>query len=167
MLLTRDQMYNKMNSPAFLGLIVEVCQNRPTLDTAKAVFTLRDEKDGYISLKKLFVTHVAEDPSEASFAQALFGDVGYWLRVSNNRELKEVLPAWREEAEILRKSVAFTSMTREVKEGGRNAFSAAKYLIEEPWKGRAKKVVEQKKKTTEKAAQTISSDIEFMKEYLQ
>jgi hypothetical protein len=32
-----------------------------------------------------------------------------------------------------RKSVAFTAIIKEVRESGKSAFTAAKYLIEEPW----------------------------------
>lgn len=168
MMLTREQMYNDMNNPAFQRLVVEFCY-QSNRDTSKAIFTMRPHKEGYISLRQIFVQHVAEDPSEASFAETVFGDVGYWLRVREQKEMKSWLPEWREEAEVIRKSNAFKAVIQEVKEEGKNSFAAAKYLIEEPWKGRSKKAVEQKRKTSEKAAASTVSpeDKALMQEYLQ
>lgn len=164
-LLSYDQLYNVSGVPKFSHLIVELCYARPERDQTKALFTLRNEKEGFISLKKLFVEHVASDPSEASFAEALFGDVGYWLRVRDAKELIQPLTNWREEAEVVRKSKAFKALVKEVEEDGKSSFSAAKYLIEEPWKDkRNPRVKKQSKATTSVASRQVKSDIERLKE---
>lgn len=164
-LLSYDQLYNISGVPRFSHLVVELCYTRPERDQAKALFTLRNEKEGFISLKKLFVEYTASDPSEASFAEALFGDIGYWLRVRDLKELAPYLESWREEADVVRKSRAFKAVVKEVEENGKSAFSAARYLIEEPWKDkRNPKASKQTKATTSRASRQVKSDIERLKE---
>ena len=163
-LLSHDQMYNTSSVPKFSQLIVELCHSRAERDASKAIFTVRNEKEGFISLKKLFVEHTASDPSEVSFAEALFGDVGYWLRVRETKELAQYLNSWREEAEVIRKSKAFKAMVQEVEKNGKSSFSAAKYLIEEPWKGRTKATKEAKTKTSNKAFDFVKQDLEGLKD---
>lgn len=163
-MLTHDQMYNKVGAPQFLKLVLEFNQLRPQWNLDDAVFTLKAKHEGLISLRKLFVAHVAEDPTEVSFALAVFDDVAYWTRVREYADFKPYVEKWRAEADIIRKSKAFKSILSEVKEGGRSSFSAAKYLIEEPWKGRAKTTKENIKKTTEKAFDLVRDDLTRLKE---
>jgi len=163
-ILTSDQMYNKQNVPTFNQLIVEFAIHRVERDKSKSVFTIRQDKEGYISLKRLFVSHVVDDPSEASFAEAIFGDVGYWLKVRTQKEIKGYLVTWREEADSIRKSLAFKAMIQEVREDGKSSFSAAKYLIEEPWKGRSRAVKAKVTKTTEDAYSSVLDDKKRLQE---
>lgn len=163
-MLTHDQMYNKSGVPQFLKLIIEFNWLRAQWDLNDAVFTIREQKDGYVSLKKLFVDHVVPDPSEATFAQVVFNDVGYWLRVRELKDLKPYIDAWRKEADVIRKSKAFKAMVEEVETNGKSAFSASKYLIEEPWKGRSAQARKTSKETTEKAAKSVKLD--FMEQFL-
>jgi hypothetical protein len=164
-------MYNENNTPAFYTLVIEFC-NQNGRDTSRCIFTTFKEKEGFISLRQLFVQHTTEDPSEASFAEAVFGDVGYWVRVRELQEMKQLLPEWREEADVLRKSKAFQAVVSEVRNEGKNAFAAAKYLIEEPWKGKhlspadGRKARANSKKTSVAAAESrgLTHDIERLKE---
>ena len=163
-LLSHDQMYNASGTASFAPLIVELCSNRIERDREKAVFTTRYQREGYISLRKLFVEYVSQDPSEASFAEALFGEVGYWMKVSKHKEIANILPEWREEADIVRKSKAFKAMTKEIEDNGKSAFSAAKYLIEEPWRGRSRAARQKVDSTTKRASVAISDDTKRLKE---
>lgn len=163
-ILSKDQMYTPQGVPKLATLIIELCQVRPVRDNDKAVFTLKDEKEGFVSLKRLFVSHVTQDPTEVTFAEVVFGDVGYWLRVRDHKELQGFLAKWREEAEIIRKSKAFQALVNEIENDGKSAFSAAKYLIEEPWKGTAKVKKEQSKETTEKAYSFHSETLKRLEE---
>ena len=63
--------------------------------------------------------------------------------------------------------LTYPSKNDEVKLNGRSAFTAAKYLIEEPWKDkRNPKVKEQNKKTTEAAKSVFSEDLERLQEFM-
>ncbi len=166
-MLSKEQMYNTRNVPRFNHLVYEFCIDEVRSDTNEAVISLRG-KEGYIDLKSIFVSLVADDPTEVTFAEAVFSDVGYWLRVRDNKNMQPFLSKWREEAEVVRKSKAFQALVSEVKNDGKNSFSAAKYLIEEPWKGKTKKAVEQKRKTSGQAAsKTPKMDLEYVQEFLQ
>lgn len=167
-LLSHNQMYASNGLPTFAPLIYELCMSRSNAQrpSDKAIFTIRQEKEGLISLKKLFVSHTSEDPTEVSFAEAVFGDVGYWLRMREQKEISKLLPPWREEADVIRKAKAFQVLITEVTHEGKNAFAASKYLIEEPWKGRTKAAVKAKRETTQQAVNLVKDDIEVMKEFL-
>jgi len=159
-MLSRDQIYTPQNKRKEQSLFVETCahHNEP-------IFTVRDEKEGYISLRKLYLEYVPKDPSEAVFAEVVFGDVGYWLHLRENKLLKPFFDEWREEAEVIRKSFAFKAIVDEVENQGRSAFSAAKFLIDEPWKDkRNPKVKKESKETTSKASIQVKTDIERLRE---
>lgn len=99
-----------------------------------SVLSLSKElKEGTISLAKLFVTLTVNDPSEVMFAEEVFGDVAFWLKLQLSPVLAEHLPEWRRVSAQKRKQKAFAAIIKEVEENGRSAFTAAKYLIEEPW----------------------------------
>lgn len=159
-MLTRDQIYTPQNRRKEQSLFVETCayHNEP-------IFTVRDEKEGYISLRKLYLEYVPKDPSEAVFAETVFGDVGYWLHLRENKTLKPFFEEWREEAEVIRKSFAFKAIVEEVETKGKSSFSAAKFLIDEPWKDKRNPAVKkQSKETTSKAAHQVKSDLERLQE---
>lgn len=127
-IVTRDQIYNTMNVAMIRPLLLEEGSN-------SAVFTLsREHKDGYVSLYKLFIQFVVDDPTETTFAEEVFGDISYWFTVRESVTLKNHLEEWREICDVLRKKKAFSAILEEVKTKGRNSFQASKYLIEEPWK---------------------------------
>jgi hypothetical protein len=124
-------------------------------NTTKPVLCLRD----------FYVTLVAEDPSEVTFAETVFGDLRYWMKLKEAKFMPPYLEEWNAMADTIRKKLAFEAVIREIKEGGRSSFSAAKYIIEEPWKDkRNTKTRETSKKTTEDAHGFWKSDIERLKE---
>ncbi len=126
-------------------------------------------KDGKINLFNLYMAHSVDDPSEVTFAEEVFGDLYFWQCLSEAAWFKPHVEEWRHLAAIKRKQAAFKSILKEVKTNGRSAFSAAKYLIEEPWKfGSAverKKVRKQISDSAEAALSdsTVQSDLNRLK----
>lgn len=119
---------------------------------------------GLPSLRTYYVNLTTDDPSEFTFADTVFGDIRYWFRLRDAKFLVDLLPEWREEADMKRKQKAFKAIVEEVETNGKSAFSAAKFLIDEPWKGRTKAAQETKKRTTKKAVSVFDQDIERLKE---
>lgn len=151
---SREDIYTPNNTPRFLCLIKELCK-----PTDKPIFTLRDSKEGYISLRTLFLKLVTDDPSESTFAEEVFGDVGYWLKVRDNRYLKPHVEEWRQEADVLRKAKAFKAIMNEIETEGKSSFAASKFIIDEPWKDkRNPKTRAKSKESTEKAASEFKDD---------
>lgn len=128
------------------------------------ILSLTGWNDGLPSLRHLYVTLTTDDPSEYTFAEEVFGDVRYWFKLREAKFMPELLKEWREEADMKRKQKAFKAIVEEVETNGKSAFSAAKFLIDEPWKGRTKVAQETRKKTTQKAVSVFDQDIERLKE---
>ena len=159
-MLSRDQIYTDQNRPKTLCLIVELCKY-----TDSPLFTIRDEKEGYVSLQKLFIDHVTDDPSEVDFAEVVFGDVLFWMNMRDNKQIKPFVEDWRAICDAKRKSKAFKSIISEVEGGGRSAFTAAKFLIEEPWKDkRNPKDKQESEDSSTKAFSGYADDIKKLKE---
>jgi hypothetical protein len=150
-MLTRDQIYTPNNKPRTVSLIVELAMESSSPEGVQPIFTVRDEKEGYISLQKLFIDLTVDDPSEHKFAEEVFGDFIYWTVLRENKLLKKHLADWRLTAEAKRKSIAFEYIISEVKTQGKNSFQAAKFLIDEPWKGTTKAARAASNKTTKEA----------------
>ncbi len=86
------------------------------------------------SLRLLYLARATSDPTEYEFALAVFGSWDVWQRLSKAPKIRDQVKKWRSEAAVRRKAMAFASVVSEVQEGGKSSFTAAKYLIEEPWK---------------------------------
>jgi hypothetical protein len=126
-ILSYSDLYNAQNKAKTKDLFIEYNKD--------SVLTLsKENKDGAISLYKLFVTLTTDDPSEVTFAEEVFGDVGFWLKLQTSPILSSELVEWRRVTAQHRKRKAFAAIIKEVEENGRSSFSAAKYLIEESWK---------------------------------
>lgn len=147
-------------------------------NSADVVFTLKEHDcetaDGrpLISLQQLFLHYTVEDPTEYQFAYAVFGSWDIWQKIADMRAIQKYLAEWRKEADVRRKCEAFKTITSELKEG-KNAYQAAKYLIEEPWKSKSVESQQDKRKaradareTAEKAFEVsgIADDIKRLKE---
>ena len=161
--LDRDQLYTANNGIRILCLIKELC--KPT-DTP--IFTLRDEKKGLESLRTLFVSYTVADPTEATFAEVVFNDVGYWLKAREIPKIKVNLDEWRQEADVKRKAIAFKSIIDEVTTQGKSAFSAAKFLIDEPFKDKPKgsEAAKKSKASTDTAKGIYKDDLDNLQEFL-
>lgn len=152
----RNQLFNSQGVARTKSLFVEFGASSDNILTL-------GENRAYPSLKSLYVNLTVDDPSEATFIDVVFGDFQFWTKLSSTTWMKEHLKAWRHEAEVKRKSKAFKCIVGEIENEGRNAYQAAKYLIEEPWKGKAKPVREASKKST---AEALPSHITDLTEYL-
>jgi len=158
--LKKEDLWTASGQPRTRSLFVETC-----IEGDKPVLSLRGNVAGYPCLRDVYVPLVAEDPSEVSFVEAVFdGDTRWWLRMKKAKWMQEFLVEWNELADIKRKQLAFEAIVREVRENGRSAFTAAKYLIEEPWKGNTKEVKETKQKTTNEAANYFKEDFIRLKD---
>ena len=159
-MLTRDQIFTAQNKPKTLSLIKELCKQGD-----EPLFTVRDEKEGYISLQKLYIDLTVEDPSESDFADAVFGDFLYWTMLRDTPKFTPFVEEWRQIADAKRKSIAFKAIVEEVKTKGKASFSAARFLIDEPWKDkRNPKVKADSKKSTEQAANPYKEDMDRLRE---
>lgn len=162
-ILTPKDLYNDRNNMRLREIFSEF--------NPEALLTMdRNGKEGKISLYKLYIDLSVDDPSEVAFAEEVFGDIYFWQTLCQSNWFSKHIMEWREIAAIKRKKAAFKTIVDEVKTKGKNSFSAAKYLIEEPWKlGSAKerkKVRQEIAKTAEEAFKdtTLQSDINRLKE---
>ena len=132
--------------------------------------TDKNGREGKVCLFKLYIAHCVDDPSEVTFAEEVFGDIFFWQCLCEANWFQRHISEWRLIAATIRKRDAFKSIVKEVKEGGRSSFSAAKYLIEEPWKmGNAAERKKNKKLVSDTAEaafsdSTIQQDIRRLKE---
>jgi hypothetical protein len=102
------------------------------------IFTLREddlEKNGktYVSLRKLYLSYCCTDPTEYTFAWAVFGSWETWQQLCRSNYIKKDIETWRREVEIKIKSEAIRSIVDEMSLGGRSSFGAAKLLLERGW----------------------------------
>jgi hypothetical protein len=108
------------------------------MDTSSAIFTLREDdivKDGrnMVSLRKLYLSYCATDPTEYTFAWQVFGSWETWQQLSRSNYLSKDIAVWRREVETKIKSEAIRSIAEEMRSGGRSSFGAAKLLLERGW----------------------------------
>jgi hypothetical protein len=89
--------------------------------------------DGLVSFPQTYLKYCKEDPTEYTFALAVFGDWDHWQRVLAVKELKAPVEALRKEVIIAIRAEGFKSVFQEVKTSGRSAFTAAKWLAEKGW----------------------------------
>ena len=120
-------------------------------------------KEGYLHLKPIFLQFCVEDPTEYDFAIHVFGSWHIWERVCEANSVKYYVDRWRAECDIARKRTAFKAIIKEARQG-KTPTAAARYLIEEPWKGRTKAAKEKTKETATQAYSSVTSDIERLKE---
>lgn len=155
----KDQLYNAVNAPMTKAIFFEF--RRP--ESPDPILALYTEDKGFPVLRKLYVSMTVDDPSESTFVEAVFGDQYFWDNLSKAPFMVEQLKSWRHEADVKRKSKAFKVLTDEIKNEGRNAYNAAKYLIEEPWKPKTKASREAKNASTKEA---VPSHITDLTEYI-
>jgi len=124
-----------------------------------------------MSLAQTFIAMTVDDPTEVEFADAVFGSWEVWEKISNSdKRLVAKIKKWRHEADIRRKALAFRAIVKEIRLEGKGALSAAKYLLEEPWKGsKAKDGRKGRAETRETAEQAferngVSEDLKRLRE---
>lgn len=152
MLVSSDKLYSASGKMLSRSLFKETNKG-----DGEPVFTLSPHpQEGLISLRDHFLELTLSDPSEGEFALFVFGSVRFWNNLKKSTWLQEHLTEWRLEADILRKSKAFKAIVQEVENNGKSAFSAAKFLIDEPWKAKTKATKEATKATTEAASNRVN-----------
>lgn len=129
------------------------------------LFTLEKNSD-YIKLKDIYVKLVMDDPSENSFVETVFGDWKVWNKIKECSWFTPYYEVWEEEATVKRKSKAFQTIVEEATGNGRNRLQAAKYLLDEPWKGRTKPAREKRLATTEEAYAHVDKDLDRIREHI-
>lgn len=125
-IVTKKDMYSSLNVPQPRYIFCEFKED--------GIFTLDrhyNKDDGKIPLYNLYINLTVDDPSEATFVEEVFGDFYFWKVLSNAAFFREYIEEWREVAEIKRKQKAFKTIMKNAEEN----WTAAKYIIEEPWKG--------------------------------
>jgi len=133
------------------------------VDPEFGLFTLKQEDivmpNGrpVVALSKLYLALATMDPTEYTFAISVFGSWEVWEKMQTTAPLKKPIEKWRREADVKRKSLAFESVIKEVQEGGRSSYSAAKFLINEEWKAKedgrtARKAKSEEAKSTSEEA---------------
>lgn len=83
-ILSYSDLYTPQGKPKSKDLFFEYNKD--------SVLSLSKElKEGTVSLAKLYVTLTVDDPSEVLFAEEVFGDVGFWLKLQVSPVLAEHL----------------------------------------------------------------------------
>tara|TARA_R110000803_G_scaffold94488_1_gene162147 strand:+ start:476 stop:1003 length:528 start_codon:yes stop_codon:yes gene_type:complete len=163
---TRDQLRTSLGVKKGQALWRELSlqENRDA-----AIFCLNVyDRDGVVSLYRLFQEYAVDDPTEYTFAMAVFGEWAFWAdHLCKKTPVKEVIAAWRNEAEVARKSKLVAQITESTYED-KTKFTASKYLLENGYKarpnftetdGRSSRAAD--KKTTE---ETFAAD-QFQQDY--
>lgn len=157
---SKEQIWASNGNAKSLSLFSETCSPKDT-----PILSLNGGRKTLPCLRDYYVPLVAQDPSETLFAETVFGDLRFWLKIRDLDWMQKYLDEWRLMADTKRKQKAFEAVIREVEEGGRSSFTAAKYLIEEPWKDkRNTKTKEDSQKSSTQARSVYSEDIERLKE---
>ena len=158
---SKEMLYNASGKKRTRSLFTETKRQGD-----EPFLSLKPQKDnGAVSLRDLFIQFVVDDPSETTFAETVFGDLEFWQNLLECDWMVEEANKWRTITDAKRKAKAFRVLINEVESDGRNSYSAAKYLIEEPWKDkRNPNVKEHVKETTQKGYSSISSDVNRLTE---
>jgi hypothetical protein len=136
------------------------------------IFTLREEDlvkgdKTYVSLRKLYLSYCCTDPTEYTFAWAVFGSWETWQQLCRSNYIKKDIDTWRREVEIKIKSEAIRSIADEMRTGGRSSFGAAKLLLERGWlddknasKAKEKLKAKEEEELNQQALSLLSEDAE-------
>lgn len=115
-------------------LFYELCYSNPE----NALFTTKEDDievrgKTYVSLRKLYVAMVPNDPTEYEFAQVVFGSWEIWQNIAKSSKVKPLVEKWRREVEVKVKSEAIKAIAEEMRSNGRSSFTAAKLLLDKGW----------------------------------
>jgi len=120
-------MYDTMNRPVTQSLFLEIGYGE------NAIYTLKESDytyNGkvYYSLKKLYLA--MEDPTEYEFASKYFLGWKHWVRICENRILKNHIDEWREELEVKLRSRGVKALILSAEQGNHQS---AKWLADRGW----------------------------------
>ena len=157
--LKHEQIWTNNNQPKTRSLFSETC-----LQSDNPILSLNSNLSGLPFLRPTFVELTIDDPTEVNFAETVFGEFKFWMHLRDVGFMSKYLTEWREEADVKRKRKAFAAILEEVTLNGKSKFSAAKFLIDEPWKGNTKEAKVAKKATTSKAFDVYKDDVTRLQE---
>lgn len=161
-LLKPEDFLTSSNVCRTMSLFYETCFPRDN-----PIFTLSSNPPpgaaGLIQFRPLYMSYCVEDPTEVNLAEEVFGAWEYWEKITNSTRVQSHVEELRKLATIKRKEIAFKAIIEEAK-SGKSRFTAAKYLIEEPWKGNSRAAKKEKLETSIQASTQLSEDIERLKE---
>lgn len=107
-------------------------------DKTGVLYTLKDKDHmGFPSLYRLYME--LDDITEYEFANAYLEGWAHWQMLCNSTWFKEFIDRWRWELELKTKALAIRRLRAESAEGGKNAYSANKFLVEGGWKDKDEK----------------------------
>jgi hypothetical protein len=163
MTFTYDQLHSTQGHRLTRSLFKETCKPGDV-----PIMTLgRKPKEGLVQLAPIFLELVTDDPSEYELGLAVLGSYAHWKLIAEATWMVPYLQEWRMETDVRRKSGAFRRLHTEAIGGGRAAFTAAKYLIEEPWKDkRNPKAKAEVQKSSTKAASGYDEDMIRLKDHM-
>lgn len=157
---TKEQLYGDQGHPRTKSLFREYGGEPLTLS--------KHEMEGCINLRSIYFSFCVDDPTEYVFAKEVFGDWGYWAHLREISWVKKEVDEWRKAVEVERKSKAFRSLVQDATNpDSRSRVTSAKYLIEEPWKGKSKTVRQEKEETATTAYGQVEKDLKRIREHLQ
>ena len=162
----REQLYSTNGHKRSKSLFVELQTQR--LDIHTPFLSLRPQHSlevsdvplvrNAISLRDLYIHFTVDDPSEVTFAEAVFGDWSFWENILVCEWFKPYHDEWSRVTDVKRKQEAFEVIIDEVKSRGKNSFQAAKYLVEEQWKGKSSSVSGSDKRAARSAARNTATE---------
>ena len=162
-ILSQDQLWGGNGHPFTRSLFWE--RHVPGRDTP--IMSLgRDNKEGLINLRALYIKYCVDDPTEVDFIDAVFEDFIYWGRLKELDWFQPYLEDWQTEATVRRKKIAYKTMIDEVKNDGKNAFQAAKFLITQPEAPKTRAARRKVKETSELAKGEFAEDITRLEDYM-
>lgn len=137
-------------------------------DDTYAMFTWDDEDKMYNgklypSLKKLYLS--SEDPTEYEFANKYLLGWRHWQRMQGNKTLKEQFDEWREELDVMLRSLG----VRQMLDMAEDNFQAAKYLADRGWNkqsvGRPSKKQQEIETKIKSGLSSFDGDITLLSDY--
>lgn len=149
---TEDQLYGLKGHMKTRALFKETCspKDTPLMELKKRAHNeLPCLRDYYINLCVM-------DPTEADFAEEVFGDIIFWENLKKTEWFAPYYEEYKRTADIKRKSIAFKSVFAELHDG-KNALSAAKFLIQEGYVPREEKTRAKRKEIKETTQEAVKA----------
>jgi len=152
---TKDKMLDGLGRPFTQSLFLEL--GYPT----EAIYTLKEEHYTYKgklfpSIKKLYL--LAEDPTEYTFATTYFLSWKHWLRLCENKKVRQHIDEWREELEMKLRSRAVQEMIRNSSKG---KIVASKWMVDRGWGEKRKPGRPSKEEIDSHLANEAKTDSEY------
>jgi DNA repair exonuclease SbcCD ATPase subunit len=158
----RNSLNNKLVT---VGLFLEHTND---IRNGFAIYTLKDQDHRigdrfYLALKPKYLE--LEDITEYEFATTYFENWTHWERILNVPELRKHIDQWRKELELKIKAKALKRLMKEAAEGGKEATSINKFLVQRGYvdkdtKGRpSKQAIKEEAERLASLEQSLNEDL--------